>query len=159
MKHLRTFILLTLISFIVASCVDGERMRQQLAYLQACNQADTVFSAQWLPTVDSLVDYFDSHGSPNEQMQAHYLQGRVFHDMGEAPQALQAYYDAIDCADTIQTDCDYKILKGIYGQMSRIFHQQNLPYDEIEALRHYINCIGRTSSKEEYIVSKSLPRM
>ena len=155
MKHIKTFLLLTLLSFVGASCSDGERMRQRLAEMQACNQADTVFSARWIPTVDSLTDYFDNHGTPNERLLAHYLEGRVLSDIGEAPAALQAYYVAIDCTDTIQADCDYKILRGVYGQMSRIFHQQNLPYDEIDALQHYVDCIKRTSNTEEYIVAKS----
>ena len=63
MKHLRTYFILTIIAFVIASCTDGEQMRQRLAEVQACNQTDTVFSSRWLPTVDSLVDYFDSHGA------------------------------------------------------------------------------------------------
>ncbi|WP_197020319.1 hypothetical protein [Prevotella sp. P6B1] len=58
-------------------------------------------------------------------MLAYYLQGRVYADMGEAPQALQAYYTAIENADTTSSDCDYNTLIPIYGQMSQLFHQQS----------------------------------
>lgn len=61
--------------------------------------------------------------------------------MGEAPEALQAYYDAIESADTARADFDYNTLIAVYGQMSQIFHKQNLPEDEIWALRHYIDYI------------------
>ena len=135
MKQLKTFLLLTFISVIVASCTDGERMRQQLAYMQMCNQADTVFSARWLPTVDTLVTYFDSHGTPNERLMAHYLQGRVYHDMGEAPQAIDCYQQAVSQVDSTSADCDLRTLMVVYGQMSELFHNQFLPDDEIDALK------------------------
>ena len=78
------------------------------------------------------VDYYDRHGTPNEQMRAHYLLGCAYRDMGEAPAALQSYQDAVDCADTTSTDCDYKRLMSVYGQMAELFHAQNLPEDELE---------------------------
>lgn len=135
MKHLRTYFILTIIAFVIASCTDGEQMRQRLADVQACNQADTVFSSRWLPTVDSLVDYFDSHGTPNERLVAHYLQGRVYHDMGEAPQAIDCYQQAVEQVDTAAEDCDFRTLMSVYGQMSLLFSCQFLPDDEISALR------------------------
>ena len=128
------------------------RMQFQLHRLNAQNKTDVTFTSDSL--AKELVDHFDSHGTTNERVLAHYLLGRAYSDMGEAPRALQAYYDAIGCADTTKADCDFVTLKGIYGQMSRIFHQQNLPHDEIWAVRHYIDNIKRTSSMEEYLVAK-----
>ena len=135
MKHLRTYFILTIIAFVITSCTDGKQMRQRLAVVQACNQADTVFSSRWLPTADSLVDYFDSHGTPNERLMAHYLQGRVYHDIGEAPQAIDCYQQAVEQVDTAAEDCDFRTLMSVYGQMSHLFSCQFLPDDEISALR------------------------
>ena len=135
MKHLRTYFILTIIAFVIASCTDGEQMRQRLADVQACNQADTVFSSRWLPTVDSLVDYFDSHGTPNERLMAHYLQGRVYHDMGEAPQAIEEYHRAVECADTTSTDCDYDLLAKVHGQAASLFMEQLMPNEMLEELQ------------------------
>ena len=118
----------------VVACTDREAMQERLAYVSACNRADTVFSARWVPTVDSLVEFFDRHGSPNDRMMAHYLQGRVHHDMGEAPRAIDCYQKAVSCADTLAQDCDYHTLAAVYGQMSILFHEQFLPDDEIVAL-------------------------
>ncbi len=101
-----------------------------------------------------LVDHFDGDGSCTEKSLAYYLYGCALSDIGQAPEALQAFYDAIDRAGTTRTDCGYNVLKGIYGQMAIIFHQQNLPQDEIWALQHYIDCVRRTSSEEEYIIAK-----
>jgi hypothetical protein len=75
--------------------------------------------------------------------------------MGEVPAALQAYYDAIECADTTSSDCNYNTLIGIYGQMAQIFHRQNLPHDEIWAWQHYIDYISKTGNEEKTIVAKS----
>lgn len=129
------------------------RMQYLLHRLNAQNKTDVKFTSDSL--AKELVDHFDSHGTTNEQVLAHYLLGRAYSDMEEAPAALQAYYDAIGCADTTKADCDFVTLKVLYAQMSRVFHQQNLPHDEIWALQHYIDCIRHTSNEEEYLVANS----
>ncbi|MBR5697533.1 MAG: hypothetical protein IKX44_02770 [Prevotella sp.] len=130
------WILLTLVSLALTACTaDHEAMRQRLQYVSDCNRADTVFTERWLPTVDSLVNYFDRHGSPNERLMAHYVQGRVHHDMGETPQALECYQKAAEQADTTRSDCDYYTLTAVYGQMANLFHAQYLPNEEMQALK------------------------
>ena len=130
------WILLILVLFAMTACTSPshEAMRQRLKYVSDCNRADTVFTERWLPTVDSLVAYFDHHGSANDRMMAHYVQGRVYHDMGEAPQALECYQRAAEQADTTSTDCDLYTLYAVYGQMANLFHAQYLPKDEMQAL-------------------------
>ena len=134
---------------VVACSNSGEEMRRQLNELQARNQADSLMTDDSLAL--TLCDYFDSHGTPNEQMLAHYLLGRTYADMGEAPRALDSYYDAVTYADTTSEDCDYRTLIGIYGQMSVIFHQQNLPYDEINAIRKYSDYTLKLGDTISYI--------
>ena len=130
------WILLILVLFAMTACTSPshEAMRQRLKYVSDCNRADTVFTERWLPTVDSLVAYFDRHGSANDRMMAHYVQGRVYHDMGEAPQALECYQKAAEQADTTRSDCDFYTLTAIYGQMAVLFHSQYLPTDEMYAI-------------------------
>ena len=130
------WILLMLVLFALTACTaDHEAMRQRLKYVSDCNRADTVFTERWLPTVDSLVAYFDRHGSANDRMMAHYVQGRVYHDMGEAPQALECYQKAAEQADTTRSDCDLYTLYAVYGRMGVLFHTQCLPDDEMQALK------------------------
>ena len=102
-----------------------------LLLLDAQNKCDTVFRSDTLQR--ALVSYYDRHGTPNERMRAYYLLGRACHDMGEAPRALDCYQQAIDCADTTSTDCDYYTLSAVYGQMSSLFHRQFLAEDELKA--------------------------
>lgn len=128
------------------------RMQYHLHRLNALNKTDVIFTSDSM--AKELADHFDHLGNTNERVLAHYLLGRTLSDMGEAPAALQAYYDAISVADTLSGDCNYNTLKGIYGQMATIFHQQNLPHDEIWAIQHYIDCVRRTSNIEKYIIAK-----
>ena len=146
MKQLKTLLLLTFISVIVASCTDGERMRQQLAELQARNQADSLLTDDSLAI--SLCDYFDNHGSPNEQMLAHYLLARTYTDMGEAPQALDEFHRAAECADTTTADCNYSQLSRAYGQMAELLYKHQLPRNAIRAFQqayHFSSLANETN--------------
>ena len=130
----------------------GDRMHFELVRLKAENKSEVTFKSDSI--IKEVVEYFEENGTPNEKMLAYYLLGRTYFDMEEAPEALQAYYDAISSADTTSTSCDYSTLTVVYGQMSRIFHQQNLPHDEIWALKHYIEYIRRYESKKDYLIAK-----
>ena len=102
----------------------GFRMRYRLHRLNALNKVDTLFRST--DEAKELADYFDDHGTPNEQMLAYYLLGRAYFDIHEAPMALSCFQTASEKADTTATDCDYPQLSRVYGQMSKIFYHQNL---------------------------------
>ena len=133
MKHALPSLLLLL--FLAAGGESHRQMVLQLEELERQNRADSLMLNDSLAL--RLADYFDRHGSANERLRAHYILGRTYADMGEAPAALSAYLDAADCADTTQADCDYQTLYKAYAQMATIFHKQNLPQDEIIALNKY----------------------
>ena len=126
-----------LLLLTLAACTDGERMRRQLHALEARNQADSLLTDERLAT--TLCRYFDSHGTPNERMLAHYLLGRTYADLGEAPHALDEYHTAADCADTTAKDCDYRQLCRIYSQMADVFYHQNLITDYLSSLNQSIH--------------------
>ena len=148
----RLSFIIHLLSFSIAltSCAPGrhERMQRELAALQAMNQADSVLTNDSL--AKALADYFDRHGTANEQMEAHYLLGRTYADRGEAPAALAAYHDAIDRTGvggdssvggdlkSPPTDCNYRQLCRVYAQMAKIFYQQNLLKENLECLDKYL---------------------
>ena len=90
--------------FVVRGVRRDRAMHGALRELQEWNLADTVFRSDSAAQV--LVDYFDHpwHNA-NDQMQAYYLLGRAHADMGEAPQAIEAYQTAIERADTTDQDC------------------------------------------------------
>ena len=110
------------------------RMRYQLLLADALNKTDRPMPSDTV--MQEVVDYYDRHGNANERMRAHYLLGRVYHDMGESPQALECYQHAAEQADTTSADCDLHVLHLIYGQMADLYYYQYLPDDEMQALKN-----------------------
>ena len=111
----------------------ANRYRYQLLLAKAKNQA-------YVPiTTDSILrevaGYYDGHGSANQKMMAHYLLGCAYRDMGDLPQALLQYEEAISRADTTSEDCDFKTLGRIYGQAAGILWEFNQPIDLLEYAR------------------------
>ena len=106
------------------------RMQYQLHRQNAVNKTSDKFTSDSLCQV--LVSYFDRHGSVNERVLAHYLLGRAYTDMGDAPMAISSYQDAISAADTTVTGFKFSTLNRIYAQMADIYHYQLLLTDEIE---------------------------
>ena len=103
-------------------------MRRGLDSISALNREDMPFT---VTDVQPYVDYFDDNDNGNDQLLAHYLLGRAYHEQGEAPMALQCYQDAVERADTTAADCDYRQLSRVYGQMADIFYQQDLFRQEL----------------------------
>ena len=106
------------------------RMQYLLHRMNAENKTSDKFTSDSLCQV--LVHYFDRHGSVNERVLAHYLLGRAYTDMGDAPQAISSYQDAISAADTTAIDFNYRTLSNVYAQMADLFHYQLLLTNEIE---------------------------
>ena len=136
MKQLPIVLLLTLLIF--AACTSGDRQQRlaQLEELERQNVADSLMTNDSL--AQALADFFDRHGTPNERLRAHYILGRTYADLGEAPAAINAYLDAATCADTTAQDCDWAKLSRVYGQMADVFYKQNLMEDFLEANTHSI---------------------
>ena len=107
------------------------RMQYLLHRMNAENKTSDKFTSDSLCQV--LVHYFDRHGSVNERVLAHYLLGRAYTDMGDAPQAISSYQDAISAADTTAADFKFSTLHRVYAQMADVFHYQLLLTNEIEA--------------------------
>ena len=132
MKIINCFLIL-LLGLVLQGCKDHQQMLTQLEELERQNLADSLMTNDTLAI--ALCDYFDSHGTPNERLMAHYLQGRVYHDMGEAPQAIEEYHRAVECADTTSTDCDYDLLAKVHGQAASLFMEQLMPNEMLEELQ------------------------
>lgn len=125
--------------------VDGKRfshhdeMLWQMQCMDVENKLDTLFRT----TADAqrLADYFDRHGSANEQMLAHYLLGRAYADTHEAPMALCSFLDAMEKADTTREDCDFKLLSRVCIQAGEVYHHQDL-------LQEWLDCIHQATHYE-----------
>lgn len=114
------------------------RMQYLLHRTNAQNKTDVKFTSDSI--AKELVDHFDSHGTTNERVLAHYLLGRAYSDMGEAPKAINSFQDAINVADTTANDFDFYTLGCVYSQMATVYHRQLLLTNEIDARKkacHY----------------------
>lgn len=129
---MRKIIYIVLIGIFFINCGGREyaEMQIRLQQLNAYNKADSVFNTT--KEAKAVADYFEDHGTPNEQMLAYYLLGRAYYDIHEAPMALNSFQTAIEKADTTAEDCDFRQLSRVYGQMSDIFYYQGLYEQEIE---------------------------
>ena len=106
----------------------AEEMRQTIVRADSMNKAYVPMDSLG-EQLQAAADYYDRHGSANEQVRAHYLLGCVYRDRGEAPEALQHYHDAADRADTTAADCDFSLLARVHGQMAELFFKQSM-YEE-----------------------------
>ena len=61
---------------LFTACTSGERQRLQLEELERMNRADSVMLNDSLAR--ALADWFDRHGTPNEQLRAYYMLGRTY---------------------------------------------------------------------------------
>ena len=124
MKHLLTIVTLLLVLTCCTSEADRIRMRAGLNDIDQRNRSGQPFTAR---EVQPYVQFFDEHGTPNDQLLAHYLLGRAYYEHGEPPMALQCYHDAIECVDTTdEENCDFAQLSRVYGQMANVFYYQGL---------------------------------
>ena len=137
MKHLLTIIAILLAFACCTTEADRTRMRAGLDSINQCNRTGQPFTVR---QVEPYVRFFDSYGTPNDRLLAHYLLGRAYHEHGEAPMALQCYHDAIDCADTTAADCNFAQLARVYGQMSGILYDQCLFEAQLTYIRKSIKC-------------------
>ena len=137
---------LFLLLLALCSCTTETRraeMRGRLQALNGLNRADSVLTARERDEAQELVTFFDAHGTANEQLLAHYLLGRCYADMHEAPMALHCYQEAISRADTTSADCDFAQLSRVYGQSSAIFYQQGLYRNALECDDISTDCAWR----------------
>ena len=130
MKRLVVY-LFGLLLLLMGCTTAGERarMRAGLDSINVLNRTNQPFTVQ---DVEPYVQFFDEHGTPNDQVLAHYLLGRAYYEHGEAPMALQCYHEAINCADTTAQDCDYAQLARVFGQMAELFYYQGLYRQQLE---------------------------
>ena len=71
----------------------------------------------------SVIDYFENNDFNNLLPVAYYYGGRVYSDLGDAPQALEYFHKAIDCPNITSNT-----MAVAYAQIAGIYHSQKV-YD------------------------------
>lgn len=132
----------------------AQKMTYELLKAKAMNKSNRQFTSDSI--MKEVVNHYDANGSDNEKMEAHYLLGCVYRDLGEAPIAIKCYNDAIAYADTTKNECDYATLFRIYGQMARIYQEQYMPDEQIKALQHSSQYAYKAGDMFSYVKSMEL---
>lgn len=127
--------LLTGSDSLFACASEPLRMEYILYTADAGNKAYISFTTDSMLKIASA--YYDVHGDANERVKAHYLLGCAYRDMGDAAGALHEYYEAVESADTLSSDCNYKLLSCVYGQMADVYGSQFMPKKAIDACCRY----------------------
>ena len=153
MKRTRYFIItISCTVCLLAGC--GDDGLRYTHILEVAQQQNVNYdSITHIDSIEDAVKYFDSHGSANERVRAHYLLGCAYRDAGEAPKALECYHDAVDCADTTKADCDYNLLVRLHAQMADLFYKQLLPYDMLTELEALYKCALHAEDTLNAIIS------
>ena len=132
-------------------------MRYYLLRTNAENKCDTVLTARHAALMRRVCDYYDRHSSPRGgregAMLAHYLLGRCYDDMGEAPLALEEFHNAENAADTTDIDCDFHQLSLIHSQCGSIYSSLYMLRQDLEELKkaaHYAKLCNDTISYLTY---------
>jgi len=133
-------IIMTVVALAILTGCSGDKA-QRLQLQEQLEQQNRSGEAMLNDSLaEELVTYFDRHGDANERMRSRYTLGRTYYCLGELPRALELYNEAADCADTLSTDCNYKVLSRIYAQIATIYYDQVQPRSQLDNLRkaeHY----------------------
>lgn len=127
------YALLTRVEPEVQDCSESNRMRFYLLYAEAANKAFAQLPSD--SVMRCVADHYDRHGTPNEQMRAHYLLGCTYRDLNNRSKAQEEYFRAIYSADTLSADCNYMLLSRVYGQLGELYVFDTAPRMTLEIFR------------------------
>ena len=137
----------------------GDLMRFHLLRTNAQNKCDTVFRAEHAALMRRVCDYYDHKASPfwgdergASRMLAHYLLGRCYDDMGEAPLALEEFNHAINSAGLTPKETDLGTLGRVHGQKAYLFYKSYMPDNSLLELDKAKDIAIRTNDTLSYIM-------
>ena len=130
----------------------SNRMYYELMRADAQNKAYVDFTTDSVMKI--VADYYDRHGSANEQMRAHYLLGCTYRDLKDVPMELQCFQDAVEKVENTKENCDLHTLYIVYGQLAEIYHNQFLPDEELKALEKCAKVAMYNYSRQEKIAKE-----
>ena len=150
---------LTLLNSMARDTAEMSRrdlMRYYLLRTNAENKCDTVLTARYAALMRRVCDYYDRHSSPRGgregAMLAHYLLGRCYDDMGEAPLALEEFNHAINSAGLTPKETDLGTLGRVHGQKAYLFYKSYMPDNSLLELDKAKDIAIQTNDTLSYIM-------
>lgn len=113
---------------------EADRMRYGLLRLKCQNILDVPFDSR--DTIETIVDYYDSHGTYNEALLATYLMGRSCMVSGNEPMAMTCFNKCVAMKKESEVDIDYHQLSKVHSQLAEIYDRQGIVNYELNELEH-----------------------
>ena len=119
--------------------IPAEPEAVQMYYRLLCIKAND--KAYMLHTSDSLIlpvlHYYIEKDDERHLPEAYYYAGRVYRDLGDAPQTLEYFEKA---AKALPEDGGYKLKSKIYSQMGTLFSYQSMYTEALEMYKKGKEC-------------------
>ena len=114
---------------------ESTQMYYQLLTVKAKDKAYIPHTSD--STIKQVVSYYEKQKDKKHLPEAYYYTGRVYHDLNDAPQALDYYQKAINNATE---NTDYRLMTLIYYQSGMLYLYQHIFDKSLDAFKtayHY----------------------
>lgn len=109
---------------------EATRMYYRLLCVKAADKAYVVHTSDSL--IRPAIAYYEEHRDRRHLPEAYYYGGRVYRDLGDAPQALDYLQRA---ARLLEGSRDYSLKKVVYSQMGALFLFQDVYEEAMKAFK------------------------
>ena len=114
------------------------RMYYRLLCIKAKDKAYIVHTSD--SAILPVVAYYEHHKRLPHLPEAYYYAGRVYSDLGDAPQALAYFQRALDAMREDKDRVNMTVKKLVISQMGTLFKRQNLAPEALDAYRQSLQC-------------------
>ena len=114
------------------------RMYYRLLCIKAKDKAYIVHTSD--SAILPVVAYYERHKRLPHLPEAYYYAGRVYSDLGDAPQALAYFQRALDAMHEDEDRVNMTVKKLVLSQMGTLFKRQNLAPEALDAYRQSLQC-------------------
>ena len=123
----------------ISTWPEATRMRYHLMHIKALDKAYLDITGDTLmPTV---LSYYKSRNDRRFLPEAYFYSGRFCADIGDAPQAMEYYNQALQASEETEQTRQIKIVQAvIYSQMGVVCHTQNLIDDALYYAQKAYTC-------------------
>ena len=114
------------------------RMYYRLLCIKAKDKAYIVHTSD--SAILPVVAYYERHKRLPHLPEAYYYAGRVYSDLGDAPQALAYFQRALDVMREDKDRVNMTVKKLVISQMGTLFKRQDLDLEALDAYRQSLHC-------------------
>lgn len=106
------------------------QMYYHLLSIKAKDKAYIIHTSDSL--IQQILHYYENKNDEKHLPETYYYAGRVYSDLGDAPQALDYYQKA---AELLEGSTDYRLRRVVYSQMGELFLLQGVYEEAMKVFR------------------------